>query len=93
MICAGESGVCDQSHSERRIEVSLRDDALRSDHPLVANIITNPPGEGKYLAVKERLVTVLGEANATQIRKLLGHKIGDEKPFVFLQKLRNLAAG
>lgn len=60
---------------------------------LVANTITNPPGEGKYLTVKERLVTVLGEANATQIRKLLGHEIGDEKPSVFLQKLRNLAAG
>lgn len=44
--------------------------------------------------MKKRLVSVLEETSATQIRRLLGsHEIGDEKSSVFLQRLRNLAMG
>ncbi|XP_025991342.1 uncharacterized protein LOC113003955 [Solenopsis invicta] len=62
--------------------------------PLVADLIANPPAQDKYSTLKERICTVLGETSATNIRKLLGsHEIGDEKPSIFLQRLRNLAAG
>lgn len=61
--------------------------------PFVADLITDPPAQDKYLALKERICTVLGETSATKIRKLLGtHELGDEKPSIFLQRLRNLAA-
>ncbi|XP_070526610.1 uncharacterized protein [Cardiocondyla obscurior] len=60
--------------------------------PIVADILLNPPETGKYNKLKERLISALGESTATRIRRLLGsHEIGDEKPSVFLQRLRNLA--
>ncbi|XP_070526498.1 uncharacterized protein [Cardiocondyla obscurior] len=60
--------------------------------PIVADILLNSPETGKYNKLKERLISALGESTATRIRRLLGsHEIGDEKPSVFLQQLRNLA--
>lgn len=62
--------------------------------PLVADLITNPPEQDKYLTLKDRICSVLGETSATKIRRLLGsHELGNEKPSIFLQRLRNLAAG
>ncbi|EZA48265.1 hypothetical protein X777_14097 [Ooceraea biroi] len=68
--------------------------ADQSVFPFVADLITEPPVQNKYAMLKERICTVLGETSATKIRKLLGsHEMGDEKPSIFLQRLRNLAAG
>lgn len=62
--------------------------------PFVADLITAPPAQDKYLKLKERICTVLGKTSATKIRRLLGsHEMGDEKPSIFLQRLRNLAVG
>lgn len=62
--------------------------------PFVADLITNPPAQDKYLSLKERICSILGETSVTKIRKLLGpHELGEEKPSIFLQRLRNLAAG
>lgn len=62
--------------------------------PFVADLITNPPEQGKYQTLKERICSVWGETSAAKIRKLLGsHELGDEKPSLFLQRIRNLAAG
>jgi len=62
--------------------------------PFVADMITDPPAQDKYLKLKERICTVLGETSATKLRRLLGlHELGDEKPSIFLQRLRNLAVG
>ncbi|XP_026825695.1 uncharacterized protein LOC113562010 [Ooceraea biroi] len=62
--------------------------------PLVADLLVNPPACNKYQTLKERICSVLGETNATKIRRLLGsHELGDEKPSIFLQRLRNLAVG
>jgi len=62
--------------------------------PLVADIITSPPDGDRYAAIKERLVSVLGETSASRLRKLLAsHELGDDKPSILLQRLRNLAEG
>ncbi|XP_018358548.1 PREDICTED: uncharacterized protein LOC108758222 isoform X1 [Trachymyrmex cornetzi] len=61
---------------------------------IVADIVTSPPDKEKYDAIKGRLVSVLGETTATRIRRLLAtHELGDDKPSIFLQRLRNLAEG
>ncbi|XP_018358549.1 PREDICTED: uncharacterized protein LOC108758222 isoform X2 [Trachymyrmex cornetzi] len=58
------------------------------------DIVTSPPDKEKYDAIKGRLVSVLGETTATRIRRLLAtHELGDDKPSIFLQRLRNLAEG
>jgi len=62
--------------------------------PLVADIITSPPDGDRYATIKERLVSVLGETSASRLRKLLAsHELGDDKPSILLQRLRNLAEG
>lgn len=62
--------------------------------PFVADLITNPPEQGKYQTLKECICLVLGETNATKIRNILGsHELGDEKPSILSQRLRNLAVG
>lgn len=62
--------------------------------PLVADIIASPPEGDRYAAIKERLTTVLGETSASRLRRLLAsHELGNDKPSVLLQRLRNLAEG
>lgn len=62
--------------------------------PLVADIVTSPPDGDRYAAIKGRLTTVLGETSASRLRRLLAsHELGDDKPSVLLQRLRNLAEG
>ncbi|XP_018367051.1 PREDICTED: uncharacterized protein LOC108763704 [Trachymyrmex cornetzi] len=74
----------------RRVVLNLDQSTL----PLVADIVTSPPDKEKYDAIKGRLVSVLGETTATRIRRLLAtHELGDDKPSIFLQRLRNLAEG
>jgi len=51
--------------------------------PLVADIVTSPPDGERYVAIKERLTTVLSEISATRLRRLLAsHELGDDKPSV-----------
>ncbi|KYM98107.1 hypothetical protein ALC62_11196 [Cyphomyrmex costatus] len=53
-----------------------------------------PPLEGKYLAIKNRIINTLEGINQSRLRKLLrSHEIEDDKPSVFLQRLRHLAGG
>ncbi|XP_012141582.1 uncharacterized protein LOC105662583 [Megachile rotundata] len=62
--------------------------------PIVSDILESPPDFGKYEALKNRIISVLAETNESRLRKLLhGHDLGDEKPSVFLQKMRHLASG
>ncbi|XP_024868631.1 uncharacterized protein LOC112452578 [Temnothorax curvispinosus] len=62
--------------------------------PYVSDIIANPPEHDKYGTIKRRMTETFGESHETKLRKLLrGHEIGDEKPSVFLQRIRNMAAG
>ncbi|KYN39278.1 hypothetical protein ALC56_06355, partial [Trachymyrmex septentrionalis] len=59
---------------------------------IVADILTHPSPEGKYLATKNRIITMFKETNESRLRKLLrGHEIRDDKLSVFLQRLRHLA--
>ncbi|GAB1866398.1 hypothetical protein CAJAP_07477 [Camponotus japonicus] len=78
-------------------ESKFRYIVLNADQPVlpfVADLITNPPEQDKYQTLKDRICSILGETSATKIRRLLGsHELGDEKPSIFLQRLRNLAAG
>lgn len=62
--------------------------------PFVADLITTPPERDRYQTLKDRICSTLGETSTTKIRKLLGsHELGDQKPSIFLQRLRNLAPG
>ncbi|XP_012272372.1 uncharacterized protein LOC105695411, partial [Orussus abietinus] len=62
--------------------------------PLVSDIIEFPPEKNKYEALKERIIQSLDETSETKLRKLLrGQSIGNEKPSVYLQKLKNLSGG
>ncbi|KYN02010.1 PREDICTED: uncharacterized protein LOC108774630 [Cyphomyrmex costatus] len=80
--------------SARNVQLNLSIDLDQSTLPLVADIVTSPPEKEKYDSIKERLVSVLGETTATSIRRLLAtHELEDDKPSIFLQRLRNLAEG
>lgn len=79
----------DESHY--RYEVVHLDQTVL---PLIAELLTNPPEGEKYRKLKNRLISALGESSETRIRKLLAsHELGDERPSIFLQRLRNLASG
>lgn len=61
---------------------------------IVGDIIDAPPATGKYEALKRRVIDSLSESQETKLRRLLrGQAMGDEKPSVYLQRLRNLAGG
>lgn len=52
--------------------------------PFVADIITNPPLNGKYEAIKRRIIEAFGESQEAKLRKLLrGQEILDERPSHF----------
>lgn len=62
--------------------------------PFISDIIVNPPEQDKYGCIKKRMIEVFGESQETKLRQLLrGREMGHEKPSVFLQRIRNLAAG
>lgn len=61
---------------------------------IVGDIIDAPPEQGKYEALKRRIIDSLSDSQETRLRRLLrGQAMGDEKPSLFLQRLRNLAGG
>lgn len=61
---------------------------------IVGDIIDAPPAQGKYEALKQRIINSLSESQETRLRRLIrGQAIGDDKPSTFLQRLRNLAGG
>ncbi|EZA54570.1 hypothetical protein X777_05706 [Ooceraea biroi] len=61
---------------------------------IVGDIIESPPVSGKYDALKKRIIDSLSESQETRLRRLLrGQALGDDKPSVFLQRMRNLSGG
>ncbi|KMQ83871.1 hypothetical protein RF55_18896 [Lasius niger] len=68
------------SHIETRYAREIRD------------IITQPPANGKYEAVKKALIQRLTATQEQRIRQLIEHEeLGDRKPSQFLRYLRTLA--
>lgn len=62
--------------------------------PFVSDIIRDPPAQGKYEAVKSRILTAFAETPERKLRRVLkGQLLGDQKPSHFLQHIKNLAAG
>ncbi|XP_011171552.1 uncharacterized protein LOC105204193 [Solenopsis invicta] len=62
--------------------------------PFVSDIIAAPPAENKYETLKQRIIGSFAETNESKLRKLLrGNELADERPSIFLQRLRNLAGG
>ncbi|KAJ8964142.1 hypothetical protein NQ317_012115 [Molorchus minor] len=58
----------------------------------VEDIISNPPAERKYEAIKGELIKRLSDASSQRVRKLLeSEELGDRTPSQFLQHLRQLA--
>lgn len=53
--------------------------------PFVTDLIQNPPAEGKYDAIKTRILTSFAETKESKIRRLLKRQLlGDQKPTHFL---------
>lgn len=65
----------------------------RSTINAVWDIISNPPEENKYNALKTRLLHVFSDSHQTKIEKLMSAQLGDMKPSQFLVHLRRLAHG
>lgn len=62
--------------------------------PAISDIILNPPGAGKYLAIKTRIMSSYAETSESKLRKLLrGLDPTNDKPTLLLQRIRNLAEG
>lgn len=58
----------------------------------IKDLIRNPPSEGKYDALKQRLLGAFETSQDARLRQLLkGQVLGDKKPSHFLQELKNLA--
>lgn len=62
--------------------------------PFVADIITSPPADGKFLALKTRLLHTFEESGESKLRRLLhSTEFTDGKPSHYLLRLKSLAAG
>lgn len=62
--------------------------------PFVTDIIRNPPAEGKYEAIKTRILVAFSKSAESKLRKLLkGELLGEQKPTHYLQHMRNLSSG
>lgn len=58
----------------------------------VSDIILNPPNQGKFAALKQRIITAFDEGNERRLRRLLrSSEMSDEKPTAYLHRLKNLA--
>lgn len=63
----------------------------QADIQQISDILLNPPPTGKYLALKERLMSVYQESESLQLQKLLsGQELGDQKPSQLLRRMRDL---
>lgn len=62
--------------------------------PFVTDLITDPPHQDKYEAIKKRIISAFGESKEAKLRKILrDQELGEDKPSHLLQRLRNLAGG
>lgn len=62
--------------------------------PFITDLVTTPPTQNKYDAIKARIISSFDESSESKLRRLLqGVEHGDQKPSHYLQRLRNLAAG
>ncbi|KMQ86215.1 gag-pol polyprotein [Lasius niger] len=62
--------------------------------PFVTDLITDPPHQDKYEAIKKGIISAFGESKEAKLRKLLrGQELGEDKPSHLLRRLRNLAGG
>lgn len=58
----------------------------------VADILGNPPEQGKFKALKARLLEVYEESEARQLHKLMSEMdLGDQRPSQLLRRMRDLA--
>lgn len=58
----------------------------------IKDLIRNPPKNGKFDALKERVLNVFSISQGARLRQLLkGQVLGEKKPSHFLQELKNLA--
>lgn len=57
-------------------------------------ILSPPPQENNYEAIKKRIIAAYDEGDERRLRRLLrGNEMGDEKPTAYLHRLRSLATG
>lgn len=60
----------------------------------IADLVSNPPLEEKYKAVKERLITRFALSAETRLERLIGtFDVGDMRPTHLLAKMQELATG
>ncbi|GBL95843.1 hypothetical protein AVEN_227097-1 [Araneus ventricosus] len=60
----------------------------------IADIVQNPPSDAMYDALKTRILRRFSQSESTKLRVLLQDlQLGDGKPSLLLQEMRNLAAG
>lgn len=58
----------------------------------IKDLVRNPPAQGKYEALKERILSAFSVSQNARLRQLLkGQVLGDKRPSHFLQELKNLA--
>ncbi|XP_073844145.1 uncharacterized protein [Musca autumnalis] len=62
--------------------------------PHICDILESPPADGRFVAVKNRLMETFSESQESKLRRLLkNQEIGDQKPSHLLQIMKNLASG
>ncbi|CAB3242559.1 unnamed protein product [Arctia plantaginis] len=60
------------------------------DFEQIVDIILNPTATGKYITLKNRLISTYQESDHRQLQKLLGGlELGDSKPSQLLRKMRD----
>lgn len=60
----------------------------------VSDIILTPPNEGKFAALKQRIIAAFDEGDERRLRRLLrSSEMSDERPTAYLHRLKNLAGG
>lgn len=78
------------SHKFDLVSVRLEDDVLLS----VEDIITSPPDNDKYSALKERLISKFAESPESKLRRLIqGGETNGMKPTSVLAHMKRLAPG
>lgn len=60
-----------------------------TDH--VWDILANPPAQGKYEAIKTRLISVFSDSTQEKFDKIMNAELGDQKPSHLLAYMRRLA--
>ncbi|KAI4474110.1 hypothetical protein M0804_015015 [Polistes exclamans] len=82
--------VTNDSTKFQHLVVHLDQDIL----PYISDILVAPPEEGKFEALKARIISAFDESNETKLRKLLrSSQPTDTRPSNILQRLRHIANG